>query len=101
MESFTESVKGIALSYTEVIHATEDQDLETISNESIVTHTRREPTASTSKSISNSPKHELFTDDVHDDETEMTDSTEVLRKINSEIERYKCVKMKKIRKTKF
>ena len=50
LQSFTERVKDIALSYTEIIHDTESQSLENIENPSFSnTHTRRElPTASTS-----------------------------------------------------
>ena len=101
MDSFTDKVKDIALSYTEIIHDTEDQSLENIENQSF-THTRREqptPTASTSRS--NNPRetvHDMFTDDVSEDETEMTTSHDIIRKINFEIDIYKSVSMKKEQK---
>ena len=47
MGAFTDRVKDIVLSYTEIIHATEDQALENIENESFA-HTRREEPTSTS-----------------------------------------------------
>ena len=66
MVAFTDRVKDIVLSYTEIIHATEDQSLENIENESFA-HTRRDKpisTISTSKSSkSNNTDYDLFTDD--------------------------------------
>ena len=88
------------MSYTEVIHPTENQDMETISIESVVPHTRREPTASTSASTStttstttsNSARHELFTDDASDDESELTNESDLVNRIKCEIEKkYKCI----------
>ena len=77
LDSFTDRVKDIALSYTEIIHATEDQNLENIENQSFAhSHTRREQptsTASTSRSNNTGEKvHEIFTDDQSDDDTEIT-----------------------------
>ena len=100
MGSFTDRVKDIALSYTEIIHDTEDQSLENIENQSF-SHTRREqPTASTASTSNNTREtvHDMFTDDVSEDETEMTTSHDIIRKFNVEIERYKTVTMKKEKK---
>ena len=100
LESFTERVKDIALSYTEIIHDTEDQSLETIENQSF-SHTRREqPTASTASTSNNTREtvHDMFIDDVSEDETEMTNSHDIIRKITLEIDRYKSVLMKKEQK---
>ena len=56
LPSFTERVKDIALSYTEIIHDTQSQSLQNIHN----SHTRREqPTSSTSKDTEN----DIFSDD--------------------------------------
>ena len=106
MESFTDRVKDIALSYTEIIHATEDQNLENFENQSFAhCHTRREQPStsksntSTSKSNNTGEKvHDIFTDDQSDDDTEITDSLDMITKIKAEIERYKSVKMKKEQK---
>ena len=95
------------MSYTEVIHTTENQDMETISIESVVPHTRREPTASTSASTSTttstttstSARHELFSDDASDDESELTNESDLVNRIKREIDRYKSVKMKKEQKS--
>ena len=95
MMAFTDRVKYIVLSYTEIIHATEDQSLENIENESFA-HTRREKPISTSKS--NNTDYDLFTDDQSDDDTEITDSSEIIMKINAEFDRYKTVKMTKEQK---
>ena len=96
-DAFTERVKDIVLSYAELFHGTE----ENIENESFA-HTRRDKpisTISTSKSSkSNNTDYDLFTDDQSDDDTEITDSSEIIRKINDEIERYKTVKMTKAQK---
>ena len=98
MVAFTDRVKDIVLSYTEIIHATEDQSLENIENESFA-HTRRDkPISTISTSKSNNTDYDLFTDDQSDDDTEITDSSEIIRKINDEIERYKSVKMTKEQK---
>ena len=98
MDSFTDRVKDIALSYTEIIHDTEDQSLETIENQSF-SHTRREqPTSTASTSRSNNTRetvHDIFTDDVSEDETEMTTSHDIINENNFEIDRYKSVSMKK------
>ena len=53
----------------------------------------------TSKSNNTVEKvHDIFTDDQSDDDTEITDSLDIIRKINAEIERYKTVTMKKEQK---
>ena len=84
MESFTERVKDIALSYTEIIHDTESQSLENIENPSFSnTHTRREqPTASTASTSNNTRKTvcDMFIANVGKDETEMTNSHNVIKK---------------------
>ena len=103
MDSFTDRVKDIALSYTEIIHATEDQNLENIENQSFAhSRTRREQptsTAFTSKSNNTGEKvHEIFTDNQSDDDTEITNSLDMITKIKAEIERYKTVQMKKEQK---
>ena len=93
-DAFTERVKDIVLSYAEILHGTEEH----IENESFA-HTRRDKpisTISTSKSSkSNNTDYDLFTDDQSDDDTEITDSSEIIMKINAEIDRYKTVKMTK------
>ena len=98
MVAFTDRVKDIVLSYTEIIHATEDQSLENIENESFA-HTRRDkPISTISTSKSNNTDYDLFTDDQSDDDTEITDSSEIINKINDEIQRYKTIKMNKEKK---
>ena len=75
--------------------------MENIENQSF-SHTRREqPTSPASTSRSNNTQetvHDMFTDDVSEDETEMTTSHDIIRKINFEIDRYKSVSMKKEQK---
>ena len=93
MGSFVDRVKDIVISYTEIIHPTENQTLENIENESFA-HTRREKPISTSKSNTSTSKssntgekvHEIFTDDQSDDDTEITDSLDMITKIKAEIE---------------
>ena len=96
--AFTVRVKDIVLSYAEIIHGTE----ENIENESFA-HTRREEPTSTSTatataSTSRNTDFDIFYDDQSDDDTEYTDSSDIIRKINAEIMRYKTVTMKKEQK---
>ena len=84
MPSFTERVKYIALRYTEIFHDTESQSLGNIKNPSFSnTHTRREqqPTTSTA-STSRETEHDIFTDDLSKDETEITNSYDMIRKFS-------------------
>ena len=99
LQSFTERVKDIALSYTEIIHDTESQSLENIENPSFSnTHTRRElPTASTSNNTRETV-HGMFIDDLSEDETELTNSQDIIRKISLETDRFKSIVMKKEQK---
>ena len=94
---FAERVKNIVLSYAEILHGTEEH----IENESFA-HTRREePTSSTataSASTSINTDFDIFYDDQSDDDTEYTDSSDIISKINAEIMRYKTVTMKKEQK---
>ena len=53
MDYFTDRVKDIALSYTEIIHDTEDQSLESIENYSFSQTRSKQPTASTASTSNN------------------------------------------------
>ena len=70
LPSFTERVKDIALSYTEIIHDTQSQSLENIEN----SHTRREQPTSSTASTSKQTSHDIFTDDESKDETDITNA---------------------------
>ena len=99
LPSFTERVKDIALSYTEIIHDTESQSLGNIENPSFSnTHTRREQPTTSTASTSRETEHDIFTDDVSEDETEITNSHNIIRKFSIEIDRYKSIVMKKEQK---
>ena len=93
--AFTVRVKDIVLSYAEIIHGTEE-------NIESFAHTRREPTststATTSASTSINTDFDIFYDDQSDDDTEITDSSEIINKINDEIQRYKTIKMRREQK---
>ena len=101
MGSFVDRVKDIVISYTEILHAAEDQTLEDIENDSFAQTRREKPiSTSTSKSSNTGEKvYDSFTDDESDDDTEVHDSLDMITKIKAEIERYKSVKMKKEQKT--
>ena len=97
MQSFTERVKDIVLSYTEIIHDTESQSLDTIENLSFSnTHTRREQPTTSNNTLET--EDDIFCDDVSEDDTEITNSNDIINKISSEIARYKTVAMKKEQK---
>ena len=96
---FAERVKNIVLSYAEILHGTEEH----IENESFA-HTRREePTSSTatataSASTSTTCDFEIFSDDPSDDDTEIINPSETIKRIKDEIQRYKTIKMTKPQK---
>ena len=91
LPSFTERVKDIALSYTEIIHDTQSQSLQNIQN----SHTRREqPTPSTSKDTEN----DIFSDDDSEDESELTSTNDLSKRISLEIDRFSHINLKREQK---
>ena len=100
MESFTERVKDIALRYTEIINDTQSQSLGNIENGLFSnTHTRREqPTTTSTASTSKETSHDIFTDDDSEDETEITNTNKLSRKIAGEIDRFAHIKLKREQK---
>ena len=94
MQSFTERVKDFAMSYTEIINDTESQSLDTIENASFSnTHTRREQPTTSNNTLET--QKGIFFDDASEDDTEITNSNNIINKISSEIARYQTVLMKK------
>ena len=99
-DAFTERVKDIVLSYAELFHGTE----ENIENESFANTRREEPspstaTATASASTSTTTDFDLFDDDdPSDDDTEIMNPSETIKKIKEEIQRYKTIKMTKTQK---
>ena len=97
MQSFTERVKDFAMSYTEIIHDTESQSLDTIENAAFSnTHTRREQATASNNTLVT--QKGIFVDDASDDDTEITSSNDIINNIFNEIVRYKSVSMKETRK---
>ena len=90
LPSFTDRVKDIALSYTEIIHDTQSQ-----SSQNIHSHTRRkEPTPSTSKDTEN----DYFMDDESEDESELTSTNDLSKRISAEIDRFSRISLKREQK---
>ena len=83
-----------------MINDTQSQSLGNIENSLFSnTHTRREqPTTSSTASTSKQTSHDIFTDDDSEDETEITNTNELSRKIAEEIDRFACIKLKREKK---
>ena len=94
LPSFTERVKDIALSYTEIIHDTQSQTLQNIQN----SHTRREEPTSSTASTSKDTEHDIFTDDDSEDDSELTSTNELSRRIAGEIDRFSHINLKREQK---
>merc|ERR1711872_454955 len=94
LPSFTERVKDIALSYSEIIHDTQSQTLQNIQN----SHTRREEPTSSTTSTSEDTEHDIFTDDDSEDDSELTSTNELSRRIAGEIDRFSHINLKREQK---
>ena len=71
--------------------------MDTIENPSFSnTHTRREQPTTSNNTLET--EEDIFCDDVSEDDTEITNSNDIINKISSEIARYKTVAMKKEQK---
>ena len=99
LPSFTERIKDIALSYTEIIHDTKSQSLENLENPSFSNkHTRREQPTTWTVSTSRETENDIFTDVLSENETKIANSNEMSRKISVEIDRYIYISMTKQQK---